>query len=64
MLKEVYKEVPVEKTVIKEVEGPKPYEVTRYIGIPVPKDPEDLIEINNAEELDLTPIQALQGSES
>ena len=64
VLKEVYKEVPVEKTVIKEVEVPKPYEVTRYIGIPVPKDPEDLIEINNAEELDLTPIQALQGSES
>ena len=64
VLKEVYKEVPVEKTVIKEVEVPKPYEVTRYIGIPVPKDPEDLIEINNAEELDLTTVQALQGSES
>ena len=61
MVKEVIKEVPVEKTVIKEVEVPKPFEVTRYVGIPVPKDPEDLIEISNAEELELTPATALSG---
>jgi len=61
VVKEVFKEVPVEKTVIKEVEVPKPFEVTRYVGIPVPKDPEDLIEISNAAELELTPAAALSG---
>jgi hypothetical protein len=61
VVREVIKEVPVEKTVIKEVEVPKPFEVTRYVGIPVPKDPEDLIEISNAEELELTPATALSG---
>ena len=61
VIKEVIKEVPVEKIMIKEVEVPKPFEVTRYVGIPVPKDPEDLIEISNAAELELTPAAALSG---
>jgi hypothetical protein len=61
VVKEVVKEVPVEKTVVKEVEVPKPYEVTRYVGIPVPKDPEDLIEINTVNELDLIPAGAIPG---
>ena len=61
VVKEVFKEVPVEKTVVKEVEVPKPYEVTRYVGIPVPKDPEDLIEINTVNELDLIPAGAIPG---
>ena len=46
---------------VKEVEVPKPYEVTRYVGIPVPKDPEDLIEINTVNELDLIPAGAIPG---
>lgn len=61
VIKEVVKEIPVEKTVVKEVEVPKPYEVTRYVGIPVPKDPEDLIEINTVNELDLIPAGAIPG---
>ena len=64
VVKEVFKEVPVEKTVVKEVEVPKPYEVTRYVGIPVPKDPEDLIEINTVNELDLAVAGAISGDKS
>ncbi|SVD39639.1 uncharacterized protein METZ01_LOCUS392493, partial [marine metagenome] len=51
VVKEVLKEVPVEKIICKEVEVPKPYEVTRYIGIPVPKEPGELIKINGSKEL-------------
>ena len=61
VVKEVFKEVPVEKIVIKEVEVPKPFEVTRYVGIPVPKDLEDLIEINNPHELELANVAAISG---
>jgi len=40
--KEVIKEVPVEKKVYEKVEVPVPYEVTKYVGVPVPTDPKDL----------------------
>jgi len=60
VVREVIKEVPVQRIV--EVEIPKPFPVTSYVGIPVPKDPEDLIQISNAAELELTPAVALSGA--
>ena len=44
--KEVIKEVPVEKLVVRNVEIPKPFEVTKYVGVPVPKDVSDLPSID------------------
>ena len=39
---DVIKEVPVEKVVKEIVEVPKPIEIVKYIGVPVPKIPEEL----------------------
>ena len=46
---EVTKEVPVEKVVKEVVEVIKPVEVTRYVGIPVPKHPEELPTMEEAQ---------------
>ena len=46
---EVTKEVPVEKVVKEVVEVIKPVEVTRYVGIPVPKHPEELPTLEEAQ---------------
>tara|TARA_B100001059_G_C17825937_1_gene581368 strand:+ start:814 stop:2382 length:1569 start_codon:yes stop_codon:yes gene_type:complete len=40
--KEVIKEIPIEKIVYKKVEVPTPFEVTKFVGVPVPTDPKDL----------------------
>ena len=48
---EVTKEVPVEKVVKEVVEVVKPVEITRYVGIPVPKNPEELPTYNEATEV-------------
>ena len=40
--KEVIKEVIVEKKVYEKIEVPTPYEITKYVGVPVPTDPKDL----------------------
>ena len=40
--KEVIKEIEVEKKVYEKVEVPTPYEVTKFVGVPVPTDPKDL----------------------
>tara|TARA_B100001115_G_C15731279_1_gene356202 strand:- start:240 stop:869 length:630 start_codon:yes stop_codon:yes gene_type:complete len=45
---EVIKEVPVEKIVKEMVEIPKPVEITRYVGIPVPKNNEELPTLEEA----------------
>ena len=36
--KEVIKEIPIEKPIYQKVEVPAPYEVVKYVGVPVPKD--------------------------
>ena len=46
---EVTKEVPVEKVVKEVVEVIKPVEITRYVGIPVPKHPEELPTLEEAQ---------------
>lgn len=46
---EVTKEIPVEKVVKEVVEVIKPVEVTRYVGIPVPKHPEELPTMEEAQ---------------
>ena len=46
VIKEVIKEVEVEKVVHETIEIPTPVEVTRFIGVPVPKSPEELPEFN------------------
>ena len=40
--KEVIKEIEVEKKVYEKVEVPTPYEITKFVGVPVPTDPKDL----------------------
>jgi hypothetical protein len=40
--KEVIKEIPVERVVYEKVEVPTPFEVTKFVGVPVPTDPKDL----------------------
>ena len=40
--KEVIKEIPVEKVVYEKVEVHTPFEVTKFVGVPVPTDPKDL----------------------
>ena len=45
---EVIKEVPVKKIVKEIVEVPKPVEITRYVGIPVPKNIEELPTLEEA----------------
>tara|TARA_B100001059_G_C17810291_1_gene571836 strand:+ start:40 stop:1605 length:1566 start_codon:yes stop_codon:yes gene_type:complete len=45
---EVIKEVPVKKIVKEIIEIPKPVEITRYVGIPVPKNIEELPTIEEA----------------
>ena len=52
--KEVIKEVPVEKIVVRNVEIPKPFEVTKYIGVPVPKDVSDLPSVDEINFLNFT----------
>ncbi len=44
--KEVIKEIPIEKPIYQKVEVPAPYEVVKYVGVPVPKDLSELPEIN------------------
>ena len=39
---EVIKEIPVEKLIYHKVEIPTPYEIIKYVGVPVPTDPKDL----------------------
>ena len=39
---EIIKEIPVEKLIYQKVEIPTPYEITKYVSIPVPTDPKDL----------------------
>ena len=51
--KEIIKEVPVEKLVVRNVEIPKPFEVTKYVGVPVPKNVNDLPSIDEINFLDL-----------
>ena len=46
---EVTKEVPVEKVVKEVVEVLKPVEITRYVGIPVPKHPDELPTLEEAQ---------------
>ena len=46
---EVTKEIPVEKVVKEVVEVIKPVEITRYVGIPVPKHPEELPTLEEAQ---------------
>ena len=46
---EVTKEVPVEKVVKEVIEVIKPVEITRYVGIPVPKHPEELPTLEEAQ---------------
>ena len=46
VIKEVIKEVEVEKLVHQIIEIPTPVEVTRFVGIPVPKSPEELPEFS------------------
>ena len=50
--KEIIKEVPVEKLVVRNVEIPKPFEVTKYVGVPVPKNVNDLPSIDEINFLD------------
>ena len=45
---EVVKEVPVKKIVKEIIEVPKPVEITRYVGIPVPKNIEELPTLEEA----------------
>ena len=53
---EVIKEVPVEKVVVNTVEVPKPFEVTKYVGVPVPKDASDLPQIEDMNPRDVTQL--------
>ena len=45
---EVIKEVPVKKIVKEIIEIPKPVEITRYVGIPVPKKIDELPTLEEA----------------
>lgn len=45
---EVIKEVPVEKIVKEVIEVPTPIEITKYVSVPVPTNPEDLPNIEQA----------------
>ena len=40
--KEIIKEIPVEKIIYEKIEVPTPFEVTKFVGVPVPTDPRDL----------------------
>ena len=53
---EVIKEVPVEKVVVNTVEVPKPFEVTKYVCVPVPKDASDLPQIEDMNPRDVTQL--------
>jgi hypothetical protein len=56
--KEVIKEILVEKLIYQKVEIPTPYEITKYVGVPVPTDPKDL---PRAPEISNTKINHLFG---
>jgi len=61
VIKEVVKEVKVDRPVFNTVEVPTPVEVTRFIGVPVPTDPKNLPEFDNNQESQFTPLKDLIG---
>ena len=61
VIKEVVKEIKVDRPVFNTVEVPTPVEVTRFVGVPVPTDPKNLPEFDNDQEGQFTPLKDLIG---
>ena len=61
VVKEVIKEIEVEKIIYQEVIKPEPVEIPIFIQVPVPTDPKDLPRMDEITKDNLRPISALGG---
>lgn len=60
--KEVIKEVPVEKIIYEKVIKPEPFEVPKYVQVPVPTDAKDFPEMADLRSKKVTPISSQGGA--